>query len=112
LFAVVFQNVSLAWLVAHHNSAEQAIGGSRGIGRRIVEAGIRNGTRVLAVARQEAPLQQLAQEVPGVKTVVLDATDEGAPSEVFDVLTPDILILRRCPAGDPARCFHAGQRNG
>ena len=30
------------------------IGGSRGVGRRIVEAGLRNGARVLAVARQEA----------------------------------------------------------
>jgi NAD(P)-dependent dehydrogenase (short-subunit alcohol dehydrogenase family) len=28
------------------------IGGSRGVGRRIVEAGIRNGARVLAVARR------------------------------------------------------------
>ena len=29
------------------------IGGSRGVGRRIVEAGVSNGARVLAVARQE-----------------------------------------------------------
>ena len=36
------------------------IGGSRGIGRRIVEAGIRNGAQVLAVARQEAPLQAIS----------------------------------------------------
>jgi NAD(P)-dependent dehydrogenase (short-subunit alcohol dehydrogenase family) len=35
------------------------IGGSRGIGRRVVEAGIRNGAQVLAVARQEAPLQKV-----------------------------------------------------
>ena len=69
------------------------IGGSRGIGRRIVEAGIRNGAQVFAVARQEAPLQQLAHEVPGVETLALDATDENAPAKVFDVLTPDILIL-------------------
>jgi NAD(P)-dependent dehydrogenase (short-subunit alcohol dehydrogenase family) len=32
------------------------IGGSRGIGCRIVEAGIRNGAQVFAVARQEASL--------------------------------------------------------
>ena len=32
------------------------IGSSGGAGRRIVEAGIRDGARVLAVARQEAPL--------------------------------------------------------
>ena len=69
------------------------IGGSRGVGRRIVEAGVRNGARVLAVARQEGPLRQLAREVPGVEVLSLDATDEGAPSKVFDVLPPDILVL-------------------
>ena len=69
------------------------IGGSRGIGRRIVEAGIRNGAQVLAVARQQAPLQQLALEVPGVETLALDAREENAPWKVFGVLTPDVLIL-------------------
>jgi NAD(P)-dependent dehydrogenase (short-subunit alcohol dehydrogenase family) len=69
------------------------IGGSRGVGRRIVEAGIRNGARVLAVARQEGPLRQLAQEVPGTEVLSLDATDDSAPSRVFDVLQPDILVL-------------------
>ena len=69
------------------------IGGSRGVGRRIVEDGIRNGAHVLSVARQEGPLQELAQEVPGVEVLALDATDEGAPAEVFEVLEPDILVL-------------------
>src|SRR6267143_1075165 len=69
------------------------IGGSRGVGRRIVEAGIRNGARVLAVARQEGPLRRLAQEVSGAEVLALDATQEGAPSKVFDVLQPDILVL-------------------
>jgi NAD(P)-dependent dehydrogenase (short-subunit alcohol dehydrogenase family) len=68
------------------------IGGSRGVGRRIVEAAIRNGARVLAVTRQEEPLRQLAQEVSGTEVLSLDAADEGAPSKVFDVL-PDILVL-------------------
>ncbi len=69
------------------------IGGSRGVGRRIVEYGIRNGARVLAVARQEGPLGQLAREVPGTEVLSLDATEEAAPSKVFDVLQPDILVL-------------------
>jgi NAD(P)-dependent dehydrogenase (short-subunit alcohol dehydrogenase family) len=69
------------------------IGGSHGIGRSIVEAGIRNRAQVLAVSRQKGPLQQLAHEFPGVETLALDATDENAPSKVFDMLTPDILIL-------------------
>jgi NAD(P)-dependent dehydrogenase (short-subunit alcohol dehydrogenase family) len=69
------------------------IGGSRGVGRRIVEAAARNGARVLAVARKEGPLRQLAQDVSGAEVLSLDATDEGAPSKVFDVLQPDILVL-------------------
>src|SRR6516165_3980994 len=69
------------------------IGGSRGVGLRIVEAAIRNGARVLAVARQELPLRQLTQAAAGTEVLSLDATDEGAPSKVFDVLQPDILVL-------------------
>jgi NAD(P)-dependent dehydrogenase (short-subunit alcohol dehydrogenase family) len=69
------------------------IGGSRGVGRRTTEAAAREGAHVLAVARQEALLRQLAQEVPGAKVLALDATDEGAPAKVFAVLQPDILVV-------------------
>ena len=69
------------------------IGGSRGVGRRIVEAAIRNGARVLAVGRQEGALRQLTQEVSDAEVLSLDATDEGAPAKAFDVLRPDILVL-------------------
>jgi NADP-dependent 3-hydroxy acid dehydrogenase YdfG len=58
-----------------------------------VESAIRNGARALAVARQEGPLRQLAQEVSGAEVLSIDATDEGAPSKVFNVLQPDILVL-------------------
>ena len=69
------------------------IGGSRGVGRQVVEAAIGNGGRVLAIARQKAPLERLAREVPGARTLSLDAADESAPAKVFDVLEPDILVL-------------------
>jgi len=69
------------------------IGGSRGVGRRIVESAVRNGARVLAVARHEGRLRQLAQEISGSEILSLDATDEAAPWKVFDVLQPDILVL-------------------
>jgi len=81
------------------------IGGSRGVGRRIVEAAIRNGARVLAVARRELPLRQLAQAAAGTEVLSLDATDEGAPSKVFDVLQPDILVLCAGPF-PPAAPLH------
>jgi NAD(P)-dependent dehydrogenase (short-subunit alcohol dehydrogenase family) len=69
------------------------IGGSRGVGRRIAETAARNGARVLAVARTAGPLRELAQEVSGIEVLALDATAEGAPSQVFATLRPDILVL-------------------
>ncbi len=69
------------------------IGGSRGVGRQVVEAAARSGARALAVARQEGPLQQLAREVPGTQVLALDASEESAPSKVFGALQPDILVL-------------------
>ena len=69
------------------------IGGSRGVGRQIVEATAQCGARVLAVARNENALQQLAQEVRGAEILALDATHEAAPAQVFDVLAPDVLVV-------------------
>ena len=69
------------------------IGGSRGVGRRVVEAAIRDDARVLAVARQESSLRRLAQEVRGADILCLDAADEGAPSKVFEVMQPDMMVL-------------------
>ncbi len=81
------------------------IGGSRGVGRRIVEAGVRNGARVLAVAREETSLRQLAEEVSGAKVLALDATDEAAPMKVFDALAPDIVVVS-AGAFPPAAPLH------
>lgn len=69
------------------------IGGSRGVGRHIVEAGFGSGARVLAVARHEQALREVSQACPGVETLALDATDEQAPAKVFGVVRPDILVL-------------------
>ena len=81
------------------------IGGSRGVGRQIVESAHNNGARVLAVARQEAALRALAQDVSGVRVLALDAIDEGAPAKVFSAIEPDILVL--CAgAFPPAAPFH------
>lgn len=69
------------------------IGGSRGVGRRVVEAAARNGARVLAVAREASSLKQLEQAVPDAQILAVDAADEGAASKVFAHLQPDILVL-------------------
>ena len=69
------------------------IGGSRGVGRQIVECAACSGAHVMAVARQVDSLREVAQQVPGVEVLSLDATGDNAPSKVFDALLPDVLIL-------------------
>jgi NAD(P)-dependent dehydrogenase (short-subunit alcohol dehydrogenase family) len=81
------------------------IGGSRGVGRQVVGEAVGKGARVLAVARQEGPLRQLAQDVPGAEVLLLDATDEAAPAKVFEVLQPDVLVLS-AGAFPPAAPLH------
>ena len=81
------------------------IGGSRVVGRRIVEAGVRNGARVLAAARQEASLRQLAEEGAGAKVLALDATDEAAPGKVFDDSGTGYLVVS-AGAFPPAAPLH------
>jgi NAD(P)-dependent dehydrogenase (short-subunit alcohol dehydrogenase family) len=76
-----------------HDKNVVVIGGSRGLGRTIVAAVYAEGARVLAVARQEQPLKQLAAEFPGVQILALDATDEGAPAKVFETLAPDVVVV-------------------
>ena len=69
------------------------IGGSRGVGRTIVEAASGNGAHVLAVARQDGPLRELAAETGAVETLSLDGRDEAASWQVFDALEPDVLVV-------------------
>jgi NAD(P)-dependent dehydrogenase (short-subunit alcohol dehydrogenase family) len=69
------------------------IGGSRSLGRVIVTDAHTNGAQVLAVARQPKPLSHLSKELPGLITLVADATDESAPSRVFETLRPDVLVI-------------------
>jgi NAD(P)-dependent dehydrogenase (short-subunit alcohol dehydrogenase family) len=69
------------------------IGGSRGVGRSIVEAALSEGATVLAVARGAEALVQLSNETPGVKTLAVDATKDTAPDLVFAALEPDVLVI-------------------
>jgi NAD(P)-dependent dehydrogenase (short-subunit alcohol dehydrogenase family) len=69
------------------------IGGSRGVGRAIVAAAAVAGAGVLAVARGLESLGQLTEEIRGIRTLALDATDESAPAKVFATFRPDVLVL-------------------
>jgi NAD(P)-dependent dehydrogenase (short-subunit alcohol dehydrogenase family) len=70
------------------------LGASRGVGREILrrvrEAG---ATEMLAVARGREALERLVSELPGVRTLTLDATTEDAPRQVFDALRSDVLVI-------------------
>ncbi|NJK52573.1 MAG: SDR family oxidoreductase [Leptolyngbyaceae cyanobacterium SU_3_3] len=76
-----------------HDKNVVVIGASRGLGRAIVAAFYAEGAQVLAVARKAEPLDRLADEFPIVQILALDATSEGAPAQVFETLTPDILVV-------------------
>ncbi|WP_245235430.1 SDR family oxidoreductase [Mesorhizobium erdmanii] len=69
------------------------VGGSRGVGRSIVEAALGEGATVLAVARGTEALKELAWEASGVKTLAADATQDTAPDAVFAAMQPDVLVI-------------------
>lgn len=68
-------------------------GGSRGLGRGIVEAFASRGARVIAVARNGADLATLAREVRGVEAYAGDATDEGLAENLLTRERPDLVVL-------------------
>jgi NAD(P)-dependent dehydrogenase (short-subunit alcohol dehydrogenase family) len=76
-----------------HGKNVVVIGGSRGLGRALVAAAHAEGAQVLAVARQEAELRKVAEELSGVQVLALDATHESAPARVFAALSPDVLLV-------------------
>ena len=69
------------------------VGGSRGVGRTIVEVASEAGASVLAVARGRSDLERLAEDMPGVKTLAVDATSDEGAKEVFKALRPDVLVI-------------------
>ncbi|QKD02642.1 SDR family NAD(P)-dependent oxidoreductase [Mesorhizobium loti] len=69
------------------------VGGSRGVGRSIVEVALSEGATVLAVARGAADLKELSWETSGVKTLAADATQDTAPDAVFAAMQPDVLVI-------------------
>jgi NAD(P)-dependent dehydrogenase (short-subunit alcohol dehydrogenase family) len=69
------------------------IGGSRGLGRGVVESLAARGARVIAVARNTGDLSTLAREVHGVETQVGDVTDERLAETLLRRETPDLVVL-------------------
>ncbi|MCC3312492.1 SDR family oxidoreductase [Nocardia africana] len=69
------------------------VGGSRGLGRGIAVAFARAGAAVVAVARTESALRELAGETPGIDIEVADASDPAVPGALLDRHRPETLIL-------------------
>lgn len=69
------------------------VGASRGLGRGIARAFAGAGAPVVAVARSEAALADLAAADPRIRAEVADATDETAAWSLLDRHTPDVLVL-------------------
>ena len=72
------------------------VGGGSGIGRATVLALAAAGTRVWAVGRDRARLEQVRNEAggPGEVTVrAFDATDAPAMDRLIDEVNPDLLVL-------------------
>jgi NAD(P)-dependent dehydrogenase (short-subunit alcohol dehydrogenase family) len=69
-------------------------GGSRGLGRGIVEALAGEGARVVAVARDAGHLARLREEVRGdVVPVQADAASAVAAAQIIDREHPRVLVL-------------------
>jgi NAD(P)-dependent dehydrogenase (short-subunit alcohol dehydrogenase family) len=75
------------------NKIALVTGGSRGIGRGIVESLTAQGTHVWALARDAERLETLKREVPGVDIIAADVTDPAVAAEALHEICPDILVL-------------------
>ena len=69
------------------------VGSSRGLGRGITEAFLDAGARVVAVARNPAPLAELAGHRPELQLVAADATDPMVAGSLLSQHHPDVLAL-------------------
>jgi NAD(P)-dependent dehydrogenase (short-subunit alcohol dehydrogenase family) len=67
-------------------------GGSRGLGRAIVEALAERGARVTVLARDSDALAAVGKEI-GAETIAADATDPAVAASVLGRLRPEITIL-------------------
>jgi len=68
-------------------------GGSRGLGRGVVQALNACGVHVVALARDDEGLTTLAREIANVDTVCADAADEVAVGRLLQEKKPDLVVL-------------------
>ena len=69
------------------------VGASRGFGRGIVTALAQGGGSVVAVARTETALAQLAESAANISTEAADGTDPSVAGSLIDRHDPRVLVL-------------------
>ena len=74
-------------------------GGSRGLGRGVVQALAAGGLDVIALARDAEGLAALARELENVHPVVADAADELVAGRLLQERLPDLVVL--CAGASP-----------
>ena len=75
------------------NRIVMVVGASRGLGRGIATAVAQAGAPVIAVARSQTPLADLAAEADAIKVEVADAADPVAAGVLLDRHEPDVVVL-------------------
>ena len=75
------------------NKVAIVTGGSRGLGRGVVEVLAGGGAKVVALARTRAQLEELSSAVPEVETVAADITDEATAERLLREKDPDLVVL-------------------
>jgi NAD(P)-dependent dehydrogenase (short-subunit alcohol dehydrogenase family) len=75
------------------NKIALVTGGSRGIGRGIVETLAAQGVHVWVIARDAERLETLKREVPGVDIIAADVADPAVAADALREICPDILVL-------------------
>ncbi|MEO1223443.1 MAG: SDR family oxidoreductase [Pseudomonadota bacterium] len=75
------------------NKSAMVVGGSSGIGRAVVRNLAAQGARVLAIARNQGRLDQVASEGGPIETFAADATDPATAMAAFERMNPDLLVI-------------------
>jgi NAD(P)-dependent dehydrogenase (short-subunit alcohol dehydrogenase family) len=81
--------------MTHNPRSDQptiVVGASRGLGRGIATSLANAGGEVIAVARSESALLELA-DLPSVRTEAADATDPGVPGSMIERFRPSTVVV-------------------